>query len=52
MMNVIIAIVAMMGCLVSLWRSIHPRSHRFDKVFFAVIAIVFLIIGIFFNNSL
>lgn len=51
MMTTIISVVAMMGCLVSLWRSIHLRSNRFDKVFFAVIAIVFIVIGIIFNNS-
>lgn len=52
MMNFIIAIVAMICCLVSLWRSIDPHSTRFDKVFFAVVAVIFIIIGICFNNSL
>lgn len=52
MMNIIITVAAMAACLVSLWRSVHPRSQRFDRVFFAIVAVVFLIIGTFFNNSL
>lgn len=52
MMITIISVVAMVGRLVSLWRSIHPRSNRFDKVFFAIVAIIFIAIGITFNNSI
>ena len=51
MMDIVVSLVAMAGCLVSLFRAIHPKANRFDKIFFAVIAIIFIVIGIIFNTS-
>lgn len=52
MVKTIIIIVAMTACLLSLWKAMFKHTANFDKVFFSVLSVVFILIGIVISNTL